>query len=70
MVSLGGWAEGSAKFSKMTSNPRLRTDFVRNTLVFLRENGFDGIDLAWQYPGLREGSSPYDKENYVTFIQV
>ncbi|KAL1132509.1 hypothetical protein AAG570_010464 [Ranatra chinensis] len=69
MLSVGGWNEGSANFSKIVANPKERMAFVRNSVQFLRKYNFDGIDLVWQYPTFREGSSPDDKMNFGKLIQ-
>jgi GH18 family chitinase len=70
MVSLGGWKEGSARFSMMVADPVKMENFIQNLVQFLRENRFDGVDLAWQYPAFREGNYVRDKINYSKFIQV
>jgi chitinase len=70
MVSLGGWNDGSAKFSKLSADPELRTRFKHNAIDFLRKYSFDGLDLDWLFPGFREGSRVEDKENYALLIKV
>ncbi|CAH2002617.1 unnamed protein product, partial [Acanthoscelides obtectus] len=69
MLAIGGWNEGSARFSPMVASPERRKQFVRNALKFLRQNHFDGLDLDWEYPAFRDGGKPRDKENYAALVQ-
>lgn len=68
-MAIGGWNEGSSRFSPMVADPERRQEFVKNALKFLRLNQFDGLDLDWEYPALREGGKPRDKDNYAQLVQ-
>lgn len=70
MVAIGGWNEGSARFSPLVADAERRKELVRNVIKFLRQNHFDGLDLDWEYPAFRDGGKPRDRENYATFVQV
>ena len=70
LLAIGGWNEGSTRFSKLVADPETRQNFVRSALKYLRQHNFDGIDLDWEYPGSREGSKPADKANYALLIKV
>ena len=35
----------------MINNDQSRAEFVKNTVAFLKKHKFDGLDLAWEYPG-------------------
>ncbi|XP_045467500.1 chitotriosidase-1-like [Harmonia axyridis] len=68
LVSMGGWNEGSTTYSNVIGNPTLRTNLVRNIVAFIRQYGFDGFDLSWEYPNGR-GGVPSDAQNLVLFLQ-
>ncbi|XP_055596596.1 mucin-5AC-like isoform X2 [Uranotaenia lowii] len=69
MLAIGGWNEGSSRFSPLVADPERRAQFVRNSIKFLRQNHFDGLDLDWEYPAFRDGSKPKDRENYAQLVQ-
>jgi chitinase len=69
-LAIGGWNEGSARFSKLVDDESKRKEFVKNVIKFLRQNNFDGLDLDWEYPAYRDGSKPSDKENYASLVKV
>jgi len=68
LIAIGGWNEGSAKYSQMAMDPVKRRTFVESIVPFLQSQDFDGLDLDWEYPANREGSAPEDKENFVLLI--
>ncbi|KRT83458.1 glycoside hydrolase, partial [Oryctes borbonicus] len=69
LLAIGGWNEGSTRFSPMVANADKRKELVKNTIKFLRQNHFDGLDLDWEYPSFRDGGKPRDKDNYAQFVQ-
>ncbi|KAF6204117.1 hypothetical protein GE061_002457 [Apolygus lucorum] len=69
MLAIGGWNEGSARFSPLVADEERRREFVKNVVKFLRINHFDGLDLDWEYPAYRDGGKPKDKENYAQLVQ-
>ncbi|CAH1403453.1 unnamed protein product [Nezara viridula] len=69
LLAIGGWNEGSARFSPLVADEERRKEFVRNVVKFLRQNHFDGLDLDWEYPAYRDGGKPKDKENYAQLVQ-
>lgn len=70
MLAIGGWNEGSSRFSPMVADPKRRKEFVKNSVKFLRQNHFDGLDLDWEYPAFRDGGKPRDRNNYADLVQV
>ncbi|RVE54381.1 hypothetical protein evm_000866 [Chilo suppressalis] len=69
MLAIGGWNEGSTRFSPMVAAKDRRKEFVRNAIKFLRQNHFDGLDLDWEYPAFRDGGKPKDRENYSKLVK-
>ncbi len=70
MLAIGGWNEGSSRFSNLVADDERRAAFVKNVVKFLRQNNFDGLDLDWEYPAFRDGSKAADKENYASLVKV
>lgn len=68
LAVVGGWNEGSTKYSAMAADPAKRATFVSSTLAFIQQHGFDGLDLDWEYPAQRGGSAA-DKQNFVTLLR-
>lgn len=68
LIAIGGWNEGSVKYSQMASTPAGRQRFAQSVVAFLDKHGFDGLDLDWEYPAAR-GGVPQDKENFVLLLQ-
>lgn len=47
MVSIGGWNEGSNKYSALVSSASNRKIFVQSALAFIQKYDLDGLDLDW-----------------------
>lgn len=67
LLAIGGWNEGSEKYSAMASDEESRKTFVQSAVNFTRENNFDGLDIDWEYPANR-GGQPEDKKNFALLI--
>lgn len=71
-LALGGWT-GSRNFSMMSSSAVSRQVFVESCVRLVKQWGFDGIDVDWEYPvegGLDKiGKQPSDKKNFVLLLQ-
>lgn len=51
-------------FQKVASDPVKRSKFVKSAWALANSNGFDGIDLDWEYPDAA------NKANFVSLIKV
>ncbi|MDR6227186.1 glycosyl hydrolase family 18 protein [Desmospora profundinema] len=70
LISVGGWT-WSGNFSDAALTDASRTKFANSAVRFVREWGFDGVDLDWEYPvsgGLHPGR-PEDKRNFTLLLQ-
>lgn len=57
------------RFTAMVSTPENRAAFIKSAIDYLHQNNFDGLNLAWEYPGYY--GSPYDdRERFTLLIQV
>ncbi|XP_033733481.1 probable chitinase 10 [Pecten maximus] len=70
LLSVGGWAQGSERFSFMVSGPKRRRNFTSSAMLFLRMYGFDGLDLAWLYPTQRDGGEDTDRKNFGILVKL
>ncbi|GBM30009.1 Chitotriosidase-1 [Araneus ventricosus] len=70
MIAVGGWNEGSKRFSRLVESADNRRTFILSVMAFLREYGFDGVDLDWEYPAFREGGNhTTDKKGYALLVK-
>lgn len=71
LISLGGSRQdGSHRFSSLVSSSRRRRAFIRSAIPFIKQYGFDGMELHWEYPGAEElGGQVTDKEQLNQFLE-
>lgn len=50
MIAIGGWGD-SAGFSAGAKDETTRKQYAKNVAAMLDANGFDGVDIDWEYPG-------------------
>lgn len=68
LLAIGGWNEGSIKYSSMASTASDRATFIQSVVEFLEKYDFDGLDLDWEYPAARGGKAE-DKANFAALVK-
>jgi len=68
LLSIGGYNEGSTKYSNMAASADTRKTFIDSVVPYLKQYGFNGLDLDWEYPAQR-GGRPEDKDNFALLVQ-
>ncbi|XP_053623578.1 chitinase-like protein EN03 isoform X2 [Plodia interpunctella] len=55
LLSVGGDAdkEDELKYNTLLESPQSRTAFVNSGVLLVQQYGFDGLDLAWQFPRIK-----------------
>ncbi len=73
MISVGGWS-WSKNFSNMANTEVNRRLFANSAVEFLREYGFDGLNIDWEYPvsggDIDNSRRPEDKQNYTLLMKT
>uniref|UniRef100_A0A182IMA2 Uncharacterized protein n=1 Tax=Anopheles atroparvus TaxID=41427 RepID=A0A182IMA2_ANOAO len=64
LLAIGGWSFGTQKFKEMSATRYARQTFIYSAIPFLRQRGFDGLDMDWEYP---KGGD--DKKNFVLLLK-
>lgn len=71
IISIGGWT-WSQKFSDAALTDARRAAFADSVVTFVKQHGFDGVDIDWEYPvsgGLAENiTRPEDKTNFTLLM--
>uniref|UniRef100_A0A2M4BNT8 chitinase n=2 Tax=Anopheles marajoara TaxID=58244 RepID=A0A2M4BNT8_9DIPT len=70
-VAVGGWERslGPDVLHKMASSLDARETFIASAIQFLERYNFDGIEIAWFWPGVSwRGGNASDKENFYLLV--
>lgn len=71
ILSVGGW--GAEGFSDAALTAESRRKFAVTGCKMIREYGFDGLDIDWEYPGQPGDGNVYrkeDKENFTLMLKA
>ncbi|XP_017779062.1 PREDICTED: acidic mammalian chitinase-like [Nicrophorus vespilloides] len=68
LLAIGGWNDGSRKYSVMASSEDSRKVFIESALRYIVTYNFDGLDIDWEYPANRGGIAE-DKENFSLLVK-
>lgn len=72
LISVGGWT-WSGLFSDVAFNDATRTNFAESCVSFIKQYGFDGVDIDWEFPvsgGLPTNiQRPEDKQNFTLLLR-
>ncbi|XBW36794.1 hypothetical protein QEN19_002371 [Hanseniaspora menglaensis] len=49
IMSIGGWSQNKS-FLVLSKDPKYMDNFIKSCIDLVISNGFDGIDIDWEYP--------------------
>jgi chitinase len=71
LISVGGWTD-STGFYATARTAESRATFAKSAAAFANKNGFDGVDIDWEYPGGGGNDKglggPEDTSNFTTLL--
>lgn len=75
-ISIGGWSFNDedqpthSTFSDLAASESAQREFFASLITFLIRNGFDGVDIDWEYPAAPDRSGKEaDFKNYPSFLR-
>lgn len=73
LISIGGWT-WSGRFSDAARTDKSRKEFAKSCIAFIKQHGFDGVDIDWEYPvsgGMPSNRiRPEDKQNFTLLLKT
>ncbi len=57
LISVGGWTR-SGNFSPMAATAAGRAAFSKSCAQYIKQYGFDGVDIDWEYPCFKRAADP------------
>jgi len=71
LVSVGGWGR-SGGFSDIALTRQSRAVFIASVADYVSRHELDGLDIDWEYPGIRGANDnfrPEDQQNYTLLLR-
>ncbi|GAB3717142.1 glycoside hydrolase family 18 protein [Spirosoma flavus] len=71
LISIGGWA-WSENFSDAVLSDTARVAFAASAVDIVRQYQLDGVDIDWEYPGMKGEDNvfrPEDRENFTLLFK-
>ena len=71
LISLGGWS-WSKNFSDAVLTDSSTRNFANSCIAIMAKYNLDGVDIDWEYPGMRGDNNKYrpeDKEHYTLLFK-
>ncbi|EDV54306.2 uncharacterized protein Dere_GG21384 [Drosophila erecta] len=74
MLAIGGWNDSMGnKYSRLVLDSQSRKRFVASVISFVEQYGFEGLDLAWEFPVCWQvdcdKGNPTEKEGFVALVK-
>lgn len=72
LISVGGWS-WSENFSDAVLTESSRKKFAQTNAAIVAENDLDGVDIDWEYPGMKGQDNvfrPEDRENFTLMFKA
>jgi len=66
LISIGGWA-WSENFSDAVLTESSRAKFARTSVALVEQHNLDGVDIDWEYPGLKGEDNVFRAEDKANF---
>ena len=64
LLAIGGASAGTSDFEAISISSIYRKWFARHAVAYLRQYGFDGLDVDWRFP------SAFYKTHFTRFLEV
>jgi GH18 family chitinase len=69
ILSIGGW-ETSNNFPQVAADTKKRANFAHWCVKHIKNYGFNGIDIDWEFPGYKSHKgTPQDRVNFTILLQ-
>jgi chitinase len=72
LISIGGWS-WSENFSDAVLTESSRIKFAETSAAIVEQNDLDGVDIDWEYPGMKGQDNIFrleDKENFTLMFKA